>query len=361
MMGGVSLSGFINQDIGFGSWYDGKPTDNDFHWENDAEIHFKASGQTDGGLAVAATIELKGIGGGDIDESNLDISGGFGAVNLGSNDNAANMHGNAGIGGGYGGGGYYDCGETWTPVGPKLCPSPLGSGDALGIRYSTPAVGGFQAGFSYQLDQTTKGNTSNGNDNPVIALGANFSGEFGDANVTFGGGYQSVDKSGATEKENSWGFGTSIGISATTLSFRYDVKDNSHPSAADPTVYEQTQSFGVGVDHSVGALKFGIGYGVRTLKNTAYVGSLANLSVVDLDDTLITAGASYNLGGGLAVSVGVNSGEAEYVTGVDGRCSDTTYDGQARCLAGGGTWAPPMISRTSVDDVGVGVRIGFSF
>jgi len=340
MMGGVSLSGYINQDLGFGSWDGEVETNNHFHWENDAEIHFKASGQTDGGLAVAATIEMSGVGDGSVDESNLDISGGFGAVNLGAQDNAANMHGNAGIGGGYGGGGYYDCGETWTPAD---CGLPLGSGDALGVRYSTPGVGGFQAGLSYQLDQTTEGNTGNGNDNPVFALGANFSSEFGGTNVTIGGGYQSVDLTASpekTEKENSWGFGTSIGIGATTLSLRYDVKDNSHPHVLNSTVYEQTPSFGVGVDHTVGALKFGIGYSVVTRENAGLNGA----SVVDLDDTLITAGASYNLGGGLAVSVAVNSGDSEnYVPASPAPSVNTS----------------PSVS--SLDDVGAGVRIGFSF
>jgi len=357
MMGGVSLSGFINQDLGFGSYDGGVDTDNDFHWENDAEIHFKASGQTDGGLAVAATIELKGVGDGKIDESNLDISGGFGALNLGAQDNAANMHGNAGIGGGYGGGGYYDCGETWTPVG-TACGGPLGSpngGDALGIRYSTPAVGGFQAGLSYQLDSTTEGDTTQGNNNPVLALGANFKSEVGNTNVTVGGGYQSYDKSDATENENSWGFGASVGLGATTLSLRYDIKDNSHTNAVDSTVYEQTQSFGVGVDHTVGALKFGIGYSVRTEENKGNLGT----SAVDLDNTLITAGASYALGGGLAVSVGVNSGEVEGIDTDEG-CSNPTSTDETMCLAAGGRWSETR-SRASVDDVGVGIRIGFSF
>ncbi len=112
---GVSISGFSKHDFGFGSYVGGDESADDFHIEIDAEITFTATGTTDGGLAVTAVVEVDGDSGAGIDESHLTIAGGFGSIILGEQDNASNRHGNKGIGGGYGGGGYYDCGENWAP------------------------------------------------------------------------------------------------------------------------------------------------------------------------------------------------------------------------------------------------------
>ena len=148
MMEGVSLSGSIThrhrvRQLGRRR----QPTADDIHFEHDATITFKAQGVTDGGLTADARIDLKGKGDGVINAAHLTIGGPFGSINFGHNGHASNMHGNKGIGGGYGGGGYYDCGETWTP---GKCGGPPGNDKGVGIRYSTPAIGGFQAGVSFQ-------------------------------------------------------------------------------------------------------------------------------------------------------------------------------------------------------------------
>ena len=116
----ISISGSMNHDFGFGSYVGGAMSADDFHQEIDAELHFKATGTTDGGLTVTAVMELDADSGAGVDESNLTIAGGFGSIILGAQDNAANRHGNKGIGGGYGGGGYYDCGAKTgcRPVAP---------------------------------------------------------------------------------------------------------------------------------------------------------------------------------------------------------------------------------------------------
>ena len=78
MMEGVSISGYMNHDFGFGSYDGGEMTVEDFHMETDAELTFTASGTTDGGLKVTAAIEVTGSGGGSgIDESQSDDRGRF--------------------------------------------------------------------------------------------------------------------------------------------------------------------------------------------------------------------------------------------------------------------------------------------
>ena len=148
MMSGVTITGFMNEDIGFGSWIGGLESKDDLHFQTNAEIHFTASGTTDGGLTVSATVEMDADSSGGVDESRLSIAGGFGKIILGSEDNAAALIGNVGIGNDYAGTGYYDGGENYTPSNGS--PNPIPNSDGVGIRYITPVIGGFQAGVSWQ-------------------------------------------------------------------------------------------------------------------------------------------------------------------------------------------------------------------
>ena len=255
----ITLSGSMNQDIGFGSYDGGKMTADDIHFEHDATITFAASGQTDGGLGAKATIALKGKGDGVIDAGHLDITGTFGAVNFGHNSHASNMHGNKGVGGGYGGGGYYDAGEHWTPASSG---GPPGNDKGVGIRYSTPSIAGFQAGLSFQPEAGATVETGLDNDTNVVAVGANWSGGVVGATVTLGAGMVSRDDAGDTVED--WGLGATFaigdaGMSQTALNLRYDT--------AGAAAADDTTSFGIGVDQTMGALKFGVGVGVKNTPN----------------------------------------------------------------------------------------------
>jgi hypothetical protein len=313
MMEGVSLSGSIKTDIGFGSYDNGQMTADDLHFEHDATITFKASGVTDGGLTADARIDLKGKGDGVINAAHLTIGGPFGSLNFGHNGHASNMHGNKGIGGGYGGGGYYDCGETWTP---GECGGPPGNDKGVGIRYSTPVIGPFQGGISFQPEAGATSQTGVDNDSNIIAVGANFSGDFAGTSVTLGAGMVSRDAGGGGGTTEDWGMGAAFAIGDTSLSLRYDNAGGAD-GAADTT------SYGLGVDQSMGSLSFGIGVGV---KNIPVAGS------ADTESTMISAGGTYDLGGGVSFSGVVNSGD---------------YD-----AAG---------SDADMDDVGIGMRIALSF
>ena len=310
-MTGLSMSGSMKQDIGFGSYVGGAASNDDTHFKIGATITFKATGTTDGGLAVAATVSLAGKGGGDITASHLDIAGGFGSINLGQNGHASNMHGNKGVGGGYGGGGYYDCGETWTP---GSCGGPPGNDKGVGIRYSTPAIAGFQAGVSFQPEAGATTATTVANDKNILAVGANFTGDFAGTSVTIGGGWVSA-RTGVSEytdptsemvvaaetnasfTKTSHGIGATVGIGGTELHARYDRAGDSHMNATEihaagavyaaakkaaadkhpnmnAAMYADSSSYGIGIDHTIGALKFGIGYGVKRSDNASKTGSI---------------------------------------------------------------------------------------
>ena len=143
---------------------------------------------------------------------------------------------------------------------------------------------------------------------------------------------------------------------------------------------EDRKDFGIGVDHSIGALTFGIGYGVRTDENMAasYSGygprTAANAEAVDTDvnpkavdtkTTVISAGAKYNLGGGVEIHAAVTSGDVENAVGMAKCYSNADQDnaGDVVAMADGACPANSALQQRAMDmdDVGVGLRIALSF
>ena len=456
MMGGVTITGFMNEDIGFGSWIGGDESKDDLHFQTNAEIHFTASGTTDGGLTVSATVEMDADSSGSVDESRLSIAGGFGKIILGSEDNAAALIGNVGIGNDYAGTGYYDGGENYTPSNGS--PNPIPNSDGVGIRYITPVIGGFQAGVSWQPQAESSndgGATTTTNDETVIAMGASFAQDFGSTSITVGGNYVSEDvpetttitvvttipenggpvpsvaESPVTIKEytkKSWGIGTSIGFGDTTLNARYDTKGDTHVNPLDAFKFavnasmgdkrESTVSYGLGIDHSIGALTFGIGYGAGTAERmytksitvphadaaqaTATPGleegdampGMATAKFVDGETTVISAGGKYDLGGGVTIHLAITSGSVNQVVGeamISGKCTmpantfvaeppatvtgtgpgcfepnditdgELSSDSTADRVAGDLNSHTKTFTIKDIDDVGVGLRIALSF
>ena len=430
MMSGVTITGFMNEDIGFGSWIGGDESKDDLHFQTNAEIHFTASGTTDGGLTVSATVEMDADSSGSVDESRLSIAGGFGKIILGSEDNAAALIGNVGIGNDYAGTGYYDGGENYTPSNGS--PNPIPNSDGVGIRYITPVIGGFQAGVSWQPQaegRNSGGATTTNNDETVIAMGASFAQDFGTTSITVGGNYVAEDvPETAVLKDytkKSWGIGTSIGFGATTLNARYDTKGDTHVNPLDGFKFDQdasmgdkresTVSYGLGIDHSIGALTFGIGYGAGTAErmytksitvphaDAAQVTAsedtdevltlgkalpgMATAKFVDGETTVISAGGKYDLGGGVTIHLAITSGSVNGVVGeamISGVCrtpADNTFavmgtepgcfqssdvmDGEVsdsvNPVEGDLTMHTKTFTIKDVDDVGVGLRIALSF
>ena len=407
----MSISGSIAQDIGFGSYVGDAESVDDIHFQTDSEIKFQGTGMTDGGLKVTATIEMDSDSSGSIDESNLAIEGGFGKVIFGHEDSAGAMVGNKGIGNGYAGTGYYDGGENYTPA---STPGPIPNDDGLGIRYITPALGGFQAGISYQIREGADtvmgetvashsgGATTENNDDNVLSAGMSFSGDFAGTSLTLGANWASIDRGeddlmlgmgnlapGSASKEmidkqKSFGIGASVGIGATSLNIRYDAKGDQHYNSVTG-MPEDTKGFGIGVDHSIGALTFGIGYGVNTQENMASTYSAygdpsgdgnsgAKPKAVDTKSTVISAGAKYNLGGGVEIHAAVTSGDVENKVGTKSCYTATggmltevtaaeTGTGCTGTDSGGNTGTAGFYQQRAkdMDDVGVGLRIALSF
>jgi predicted porin len=176
---GAQASDGIKLEVGgfFSSVYvgviDGKHDSR--HWGNershdgfkhDAEVHFKGEAQLDNGLTVEARIELEGENDDDqIDKSWVGVSGDFGSVRIGAQDDALEAQ----CIGAPGGTANF---SAFSPTG-WASNDPIGSNsycfsadnDSQKISYLTPTFSGFQLAISYTPSANAEDYTQQGVNN----------------------------------------------------------------------------------------------------------------------------------------------------------------------------------------------------
>ena len=196
------------------------------------EVHFNGKAVLDNGMTITARVALEGQshtsagkptpanGNDQIDESWVAVSGSFGRIILGSDENAAvqmligytgawatnvgqNLQFNSdgwvsAAGGGHGGQFHVQRDARIREHG--------GGGDTEKLTYISPKLGGFQIGLSYIPDDEQDDNrlvdtTARRHDGFVGA--ASYSGKFGD--VGFGGGVGYMNMKGAKDNNDSLG------------------------------------------------------------------------------------------------------------------------------------------------------------
>ena len=169
----IKVSAYIDTGFGAGGSDEndqfGVDSSEDGHAiSTNSEIHFKGSGKTDAGLEYGLKIEAEGdsndnnddtdaVGntGGTIDETVVYISGAFGRIDLGQEDNAADPEIDGQVYGVSGQAGAFDTGmkNLWGPHkkgSTALTENALTDGsDANMIMYTSPRLGGVQAKVSY--------------------------------------------------------------------------------------------------------------------------------------------------------------------------------------------------------------------
>jgi hypothetical protein len=215
-----------------------------FDAQADGEIHFKSSGTLDNGLKVRTRVELESSTSADqIDEAYLDVSGKWGAIRIGSEDNAAHLmetptHGawatNAGQNL------FFDI-TDWI-----LVPSgfgrngtqrlELGEGDAEKVSYFTPRIGGLQVGVSYMPNGEEDKNGSIAGTTVAAGAGAivhgwaaatNYRGKFGGVGVGLAAGYASANHPGGQTGPDfegdpkGWNASGSVSFAGVTLAAGY--------------------------------------------------------------------------------------------------------------------------------------------
>ena len=299
--------------------------------EREAEIIFSGSTTLDNGLDVGVTVQLEAETSGDqIDESFAWIGGSFGQLRVGSYDGALNVMGvyapSAGhrmygvlfpvttsvVGGG-------SVGEGAFGLGPDY--------DAAKITWYSPTVGGARIGVSFTPEpgddaangargtagtaaspatvlpvQDATGAATGGEvtlpdavaaaseQSEVLAIGGNWSGDFGGASVSVGAGYAAASienpQAGETDQKE-WIVGLVATMDAVSVGGNYSEDNNGQQGSND------RRTWALGATHSSGPVSYGVTYTLTTREQGTNP---------DRDSSAVSLGASYGLGGGTTLS-----------------------------------------------------------
>lgn len=283
---GVAITGSAEMGIIGGS------TTDEFTFWNDVDVRFTLSGETDNGLTFGARIDLdevaediggEGVLGDDrpdpLDEYEVFLSGNFGTITMGDTDGAFDWAlqdldiigdiadressnfghtAHSGYSGYEGLDGFYD-------------------GQIARYDYS---FGDFAFAVSVEIDDATSGAGD-----PVFGIGGKYSGDLGGVDLGIGLGYQVVNDESVT----------GIGLDLTThknceWSLNYTDFNG---------VYGRDSHIGVGFGYEFDAYSIRANYGQYTLTGGG-------------KDIGFGAAASYDLGGGVWINLGVGQSQPEF-------------------------------------------------
>lgn len=267
----LGVGGYFTAGMGYADQDDGagEPGANrrDHFVFREAEIHFEGKTTLDNGIEFGVNIQLEGEseteaadGGADqIDESYIWIEGGFGRINLGSENSAAYLMS-------YGLPTLSNGSLILRSNDPnyRFVNAPAGhaaagpfsviniTNDSEKITYFTPRIAGFQLGLSYTPDNCEEvsagavrpcGGTFNlpqadntvGQQSEVFEAGINFVQKFGDVSVAVYGAYgvASLEQAAAApagadalDDQEEWGIGANIGFMGFVLGGAYTDRDD---------------------------------------------------------------------------------------------------------------------------------------
>jgi hypothetical protein len=230
----LGVGGYMEQWVGYVSQDD--VGDSDFSGidvKSDGEVHFKGSTKLDNGMTVGVNVQLEANSGGDmIDESYLILKGGFGEINIGSENSAQYkmQYGPVAYGIGFNSGDQ----SAWVNTGGTISQSghyraPLGSvnveangvNDSERVTYYTPRVNGFQLGVTYMPSSSEDSNTTpdrNAVKSDYVSVGANFNQKMGQMSVKVSAGYGTVTDAesgaGADSEPQATNLGLRLGMGA---------------------------------------------------------------------------------------------------------------------------------------------------
>ena len=189
----------------------------------DGEVHVRAKGSSDNGLTFEFRFELEMFGATDqVDENWAAVSGSFGQIMIGGNDDAQTSQM---LGVFYGPGsiiGYYD------HIGRTGALGIDGGSDDLGIHYFTPNFEGFQAAVSYQPTSSCDDRPTTSDDyycdaddadgDNIWSIGASYSREFDGVSVGLSAGYTDADG----DDMEIWAIGGELGAYGFSVGAFYE-------------------------------------------------------------------------------------------------------------------------------------------
>jgi hypothetical protein len=270
----LSVGGYMEQWFGFVSSDDGVAQDfSGFDIISDAEIHFKGKTKLDNGMSVGVNVQLEASQNGDqIDESYMEVSGGFGKIIIGDENSAMyKMHyapSDYGIG--------MNSGDVtaWNKTladaeGDKINQgasyrAPFGStyiepnavNDSTKLSYFTPRVSGFQLGMSYAPDASQDSNALPNRDagnTDYVMVGANFVQKMGGMDIGISGGYgTATDTAAGGVEPEATSFGIKVGMNGLSAGVSYaNFSDHGNADA---------EGINAGVAYSAGPMGVSLAY-----------------------------------------------------------------------------------------------------
>jgi len=314
----LSVGGFMRQWVGYADIDNDNDAFSKVDVQSDTEVHFKGSSKLDNGLTVGVTVELEGGNNASsnaatqIDEQYLHVSGGFGKVIVGSEDNVGALFHNAAPDVGIGN----DDGNitNWVPnpgtvttvADTEVVTYMTDDGDAEKITYITPSFAGFQAGVSYTPDANIT------NDTTLAAAGADawtggvsYNNKISDVEIKADVAMFGLNgiRGNTADGSNGWQAGLNLGYAGFTLGGSYLSREVENRSAtANNTGRALTSREGnawtVGVAYKTGPMGVSLGYGQSEAE-----GTFANRGEDKLSQWI--ASGSYTMGPGVDLRASV--------------------------------------------------------
>jgi hypothetical protein len=206
------------------------------HGDNDLIINF--SSKTDSGLSLNYRYDFTAVGGEahahTADENNLSISGGFGKIILGTDDDASDSYGIDEMD-------LIAEEPTATMASSSIgTTSGIGSSDAMKVAYHLPAMGGFTTGISF-VDSGAAGGSDK------TAYGFRYGMDAAGASVTVGYGASSTEADTKDTDESTMGLKIVSGdISMILSSGKYEADDEDRDNSGASISYKMPNGMTIG-------------------------------------------------------------------------------------------------------------------
>jgi len=265
---------------------------------DDVEIHFLGSSKADNGLEYGFYVELiegTGTSSTQFDEANVFFSGGWGKLELGSNDGIENNYKPGGYsviadkdGAWDGKAGFNKYGSSafiGTDLGARVAGADSTTGDATKITYYTPSFSGFSAGVSYTPDSGDEFNhginddTTTTNLSNAVSAAVQYKGTFSDVSVQVAARYLASDfeandrgAGNTTDLEDmrAWGIGGVVSFAGFSLGASYqDLGDSGVTKANADAGADAGKWYDVGIGYATGPYKVSVAYMHSEAANTS--------------------------------------------------------------------------------------------
>jgi outer membrane protein OmpU len=256
--------------------------------QHDSEIYFNGSVTLDNGIKIRTRTELEGQSANSadtIDEAYMAISGKFGEIRIGSEDNVAHLM-TTRVSGSWATG----VGQNLSFDVPDWIERPtglgissvnrldLGDADAEKISYFTPRFSGLQLGLTYtpsfnEGENGTPEETASGHHHGFSAA-VSYKGKMGGAKVDAAAGYSRA-KPDSDSQNWSEPQGMAVGAKVTfgkiTVAAGYQREWNLESDQTSVTNDGQT-AIDLGIQYNLGKNKFSLGYNTTESKGTVAAG-----------------------------------------------------------------------------------------